>query len=109
MPLTTLKIAVVAPRAMASIDTARIVKPRWRAMPRRPKCRSRRRSFIIISSGLRERESARGQLLLRFAFVRLFDHASVKKMDGAIGVSRETRIVRDHADGGAGAVQVTQE
>ena len=34
---------------------------------------------------------------------------TVKKIDDAIGVSGESRIVRDHADGGAFLVQIAQQ
>ena len=36
---------------------------------------------------------------------RLRDDLAVEELDGAVGVGDEARVVRDHADGGAGAVQ----
>ena len=39
----------------------------------------------------------------------IFDDAAVEQMDGAIGVLRKTRVVRDHADGRAAGVQFLQQ
>src|SRR6188474_2668661 len=62
---------------------------------------------------------ARLSLILRFLVRRslaldrgadvLFDHAAVEQVDAAIGVRRVTRIVGDHADGRAAAMQFPQE
>src|SRR6476661_2993343 len=40
---------------------------------------------------------------------KLFDDASVKEMDGAIGVRSVAGIVRDHADRRAATLQLTEE
>ena len=47
----------------------------------------------------------------RFAARRpsLLDDAAVEQVDGAVGVARVARVVGDHADGGAGAVQLAQQ
>ena len=39
----------------------------------------------------------------------VFDDPAVEQMDGAIGVLRKTRVVRDHADGGAAGVQFLEQ
>jgi hypothetical protein len=38
----------------------------------------------------------------------IFDDATVEQMNSAVGVLRKTRIVRDHANGGAAGVQLFQ-
>src|SRR6185503_8918847 len=54
-------------------------------------------------------EAALFELLLALLAAVLLDDAAVEEMDGAIGVPRVARIVRDHADGRAFAVQLAQE
>ncbi len=39
----------------------------------------------------------------------LLDDAAVEDVDGALGVAREARVVRDHDDGGAGAVERVEQ
>ena len=39
----------------------------------------------------------------------LLDDAAVENVDGALGVARETGVVRHHHDGGAGAVERMQQ
>src|SRR3954454_24964266 len=132
MPLTTLKIAVLAPSAMASVRIATMENARSFAIIRMPNLRSLRRLFIEFSvagcrlpvaschsagnrqlvtgnSQSRDRESRIGQLRFRLALVRLLDDAAVEEVYGAVGVAREARVVRDHADGRAAAVQLAQE
>src|SRR5688572_25650144 len=44
----------------------------------------------------------RGQLTL-------LDHLAVEEMHGAVGVAGVARVVRDHTDGGAALMQLTQQ
>src|ERR1051325_3354204 len=39
----------------------------------------------------------------------VLNHASIKEMDGAIGVLRATLVVRDHANGRAAVVQLLEQ
>ena len=39
----------------------------------------------------------------------VLDHPAVEEVDGAVGVAREARVVGDHADGRARAVQLAQQ
>ena len=39
----------------------------------------------------------------------LLDHTPVKHVDGAFGMTREARVMRDHADGRAFTVQIAQQ
>ena len=45
----------------------------------------------------------------RGALGALVHHAAVEEVDGAVRVAREARVVRDHADRGAAAVQLAQQ
>src|SRR6266851_2031625 len=42
-------------------------------------------------------------------FSLFLDDAAVEDVDAAVGVPRVTRVVRHHADGGAGAMQLAEQ
>src|SRR6185503_8382697 len=91
-----LKIAVVPPMPRARVSSATTVKPGARTNERRAY-----RISWISTPYLRE-------MLSRSADV-LFDDAAVEQVNSAIGVRGVARIVRDHADRGAAAMQFAQQ
>src|SRR6476661_1434779 len=64
---------------------------------------------IIRQSSVLDVEAALFELLLGALASVFLDDAAVEEMDGAVGVPCIARVVRDHADGGALAVQFAQE
>src|SRR5256885_6370257 len=63
-----------------------------------------------IVPAISRQPSAMTGFLLRHSHLRLlFDDAAVEDVDAAVGVPRVARIVRDHADRRAAAVQLAQQ
>src|SRR5215471_17969811 len=121
-PLTMLKMAVLAPMPSASTMTISALKP---GDLRRSRS-AWRKSVNMKGSGLRALGGAvtarlrspqplapspvPSRVLFGDGHFRLFfDDAPVEHVNAAIGVTRVSRVVRDHANRGAGAVQFTQQ
>src|SRR5689334_6593602 len=90
--LTSVKTALLAPIPSASAITAASVNQRSFTRRRIAK----RRSWRICISDRRHLQV-------------LFDDAAVEQVDVALRVAGVARIVGDHADGGAGAVQLMEQ
>src|ERR1051325_1994408 len=122
--LIRLKIAVFAPIPSARDNTAAVVKPGLlrsiRAAYRISRikdpggCAPQHSALVIpavIVGGrlVRYVEAAFLELLFGPLAAVFLDDAAVEEMDGAIRVARVARVVRDHADRGAFAVQLAEQ
>src|SRR5438046_10127718 len=89
-----LKIAVFAPMPSASTMMMVALKPGALRISRSAWRRSVNTDPVLFSDSLLH---------------PLLDHTAVEQMDAALGVPGVARIVRDHADGGAAAVQLLEQ
>src|SRR5471030_3101647 len=113
-PSTMLKIAVLAPMPRANTITISALKPgdltRSRSAWRRSVNMNRKQGQGQGSGTLSPDPRSLCPLLLGHShFGLFFDDASVEDVNAAVGVTGVARVVRHHADRGAGAVQLAEE
>src|SRR5262245_37019108 len=94
---------ITLPRPSPSTPTASAVNPGARPRPETA-------AFISSRNARIAKSSARGRAALRQVDQRaLVDDAAVEELDLAVRIVGIARVVRDHADGRALAVQLAQQ